>query len=116
MSKKISDKISDKFGVFMRDKVRDDVRPEKSYFNETYFDCKLAYHPHKLSLMKVDANISVGPDAGMPMMVNCKWFIKKGSQLTEIQGVRSSCYQPCIEDVGCSYICGKLEFMCKLIP
>lgn len=48
------------------------------------------------------ANITVGPDAGTPMMVNCKWLIKKSNQYSEIQGVTSSCYQPCIEDVGCS--------------
>jgi hypothetical protein len=50
----------------------------------------------------VIANIIVGPDAGTPMMVNCKWFIKKNNHYSEIQGVTSSCYQPCIEDVGCS--------------
>jgi hypothetical protein len=60
------------------------------------------YNPHKLSLIKVIANILVGVDAGTPMMVSCRWFIKKNGQYSEIQGVTSSCYQPCIEDVGCS--------------
>ena len=104
INKKISDKLTDKLsGVFNRDKPRlEEYRQEKSYFNETYFNCRLSYHPHKLSLMKVEASIAVGPDTGTPMMVNCKWFVKKNSQYCEIQGVRSSCYQPCIDDVGCS--------------
>jgi hypothetical protein len=31
-------------------------------------------------LIKVIANIMVGPDAGTPMMVSCKWLIKKNNQ------------------------------------
>lgn len=93
MSKKISDRFST---VFSRDKPKEENRHEKSYFNESYFTCKLAYNPSKLSLMKVEAVIDVGPDAGSPMMVNCKWMVKKDNRLTEIHGLKSSCYQPCI--------------------
>ena len=49
----------------------------------------------------VNLSITIGPDAGNPMMIHCRWYVKANNKYKEIIGVKSSCYQPCIDDVGC---------------
>ena len=73
-----------------------------------------------MSLIKVQANIAVGknllmigPDAGAPMVVECRWFLKRENKFNEITGIKASCYQPCIDDVGSSYHMNNVEYASK---
>ena len=83
------------------DKIQAQLNFWENVFDETKVDFQLSGGPKYTDVLMASALFNAGKNKGFACPLMWKWFYTfKNSELHDIEGVKSSFYQPSLDDIG----------------